>query len=188
MQDRIRIHQDQHPRPALRRIAAMSGIVFATLAITAWTVSIRLHSQHPAIRPLRPAGFRFHTYEFGVVFQEPAIPLALIALFSSTDSFRRIVSGESTARDVRCLHGVLIADQLVIVGYTYVAGEMATFGVMVVVAAGLLGGWCMGLVVDLGTMMITGAKEFLARPDEAFVARYEAQGRAGILDHALLLD
>jgi hypothetical protein len=188
MQDRVDTHQGQRPRPALGRVAAVSGIVFATLAIAAWTWFVRLRSQYPAMRRLRPTDFRFGAYEFGVVFQELAIPLALIALFSSADSFRRIVSRESTARDMRRLSGVLIAAQLLIVRYTHVAGEVATFGVLAVATTGLLGGWRMGLVAGLGTMMITGAKEFMAWPDEVFIARYEAQGLAGMLDPALLLD
>lgn len=188
MQDRVDTQGQRRRRKAFHRIGMVSTIILVTLVTIAWTLHVRLASEYPPVRPPRPGDFGFDSYEFGVVFQELMIPLALIALFSATDGFRRIISGEAATRDRLCLYGALAAAQGVIVSYTYFADEMATFGVLVVVAAGLMGGWRMGLIMGLLTMVFTGAKEFLAWPEEVVITRYEAQGLIGLLDPALLID
>jgi hypothetical protein len=129
MHDRAGIQQGPRPQAStLRRAAMVSGIVLATAATIAWTLCIRVHSEYPPIPRSSLVSFRFDAYEFGVVFQELAIPLALIALYSATGGFRRIVSGESTAGDRLQLYGVLAAAQAVTVGYTLFVDEMATGG------------------------------------------------------------
>lgn len=178
----------RHPTPVLRRIALVGGIVLATLVTIVWALHIRVISQYPPLPPLELADFGFDAYEFGVAFQEAMIPLALIALVSGTDGFRRIVSGASTVRDKLRLFGALTVIQVVIISYTFFTEELVTFGVVGVVAAGLLGGWRMGLAMGLVTMLITGAKECVAWPEDAFLARYEAYGLRGVLDPVLLVD
>jgi hypothetical protein len=87
-----------HPKPTFYRISRLGAIFVVTLAAFALALHVRRTSGYPPMPVPSLSDFAFDAYEFGVVFQEIMIPLALIALFSGTDGFRRIVSGESTPR------------------------------------------------------------------------------------------
>lgn len=187
MHDHVSTQQStRHSRPALRRIALVSGVVLVTLATITWTLHVRLTSQYPPIPLPSLTDFRFDSYEFGVVFQEIMIPLALVSLLSGTDGFRRIVIGASTARDKLVLFGALTLIQVVIISFSFFTEEMSAFGVLAVVVGSLLGGWRMGLAIGLVTMLITGTVDILVWPDELLLARYDAQGLPGVLDPVLL--
>lgn len=176
------------PNSTSHRIALVGLVGLLTLAVLAWTLRVRQISEYPPLSPASLIDLEFDTYEIGVILQELLIPLALVYLLSSTGPFRRIVGGKAAPRDALKLLGALTVVQVLSLSYTLVTEELATFGVLVVMVGGLLGGWRMGLGLGLITMLAIGTQECILYPEEELRLVYQAEGWRGLLDLALLSD
>ncbi len=171
-----------------RRAVPAGIIILATLVTFALAAYTRQISGYPPLSLNDLIKSESGAYEFGVVFQELIIPLALIYLLSNTGAFRRIVSSETKPGDGFKLFAMLTMVQVLSLGYTLLTDELTTFGVLVVMASGLLGGWRMGLGLGLVTMLLIGTQEFFYYPDEEILRAYQTGGLPGIFDPALLND
>jgi sensor histidine kinase YesM len=171
------------------RIALVSIVGLLTLVVFAWALRVRQISEYPPLSPASLIDFDFDTYEIGVILQELLIPVALIYLLSGTGPFRRIVGGKAAPRDALKLFGALTVVQVLSLSYILVTDELATFGVLVVVVGGLLGGWRMGLGLGLITMLALGTQEcVLYSEEEELLLIYQMEGWRGLFDPALLSD
>jgi len=105
--------------------------------------------------------FRIDPFVIGVSVQILIVPIALVYLFSRTPVFRRLVSDESARRDGLKLFGALASLQFLALFYELnlspVFPEHFTFGLPILITAGLLGGWRVGLGVGLITFLVTGS-------------------------------
>jgi LytS/YehU family sensor histidine kinase len=164
----------------LMKILAILGLTLVAFAWALYSAGVPLASQ-PGLSPLK-----FDAYEFGVVFREIAVPLALIYLLSGTEVFQRSIRDQASSSDRWKLFGALVAIQTISIGFSFWADDYVTFGVLVVIAGGLLGGWRMGLGLGLFTMLFTGTRELLLYPDEEIFHAYQVDGLMGVFSPNLL--
>jgi hypothetical protein len=146
----------------------------------------RHFSRYPSLSLTDLINLEFGAYEFGIVFQELFIPVALVYLLSSLGFFRRVVGGKAIRRDKLTFFGLLVVIQILSLNYTILTKELATFGVFVVVTGGLLGGWRIGLGLGLVTVLAIGTQDTILWPDEEILLAYQTGGLQGVLDPALL--
>jgi LytS/YehU family sensor histidine kinase len=111
-------------------------------------------------------------YLLGIAVQEILVPLALIYGLSRTALFRRVVTETAVPPDEWRLLGVLLGMQLLVflvrLGLVNSINDQVTVDLLVVLVAGLLGGWQTGLAVGLLATMLTGLSDYLSWGDETF--------------------
>jgi LytS/YehU family sensor histidine kinase len=146
------------------------GLIGAAALVTLATLALALYARQlvPDLPPLTLAelpGFDFHPYWVGLLVQIIVVPVALIYLFSKTQLFLRVISGQVASRDTLKLLAVLAAIQLLAHVYdlwlTRLIGEPSLLNLLVVVVGGLLGGWKVGLGLGLTTMLFRGSQHLL---------------------------
>jgi LytS/YehU family sensor histidine kinase len=107
----------------------------------------------------------FDPYVVGFAVQELLLPLMLLYLFSRLSLFRRVVTDTAVRPDEYRLPAVLGLIQLLVFAYRYalveVMGDQVTLGVFVVIVAGLMGGWRVGLLLGILTMFLSGWMDYL---------------------------
>ncbi|MEZ4831835.1 MAG: histidine kinase [Caldilineaceae bacterium] len=151
----------------VRRGLAFAG---ATALLALWTLSVRSGrvDWDPPFTGLD--AINFNPYWLGVSALELALPVLLLLLFSRTALFRRTVNaitrrGAVDAQDAPRLLLVLALLQVAAILYQHSIDRMiqdsTMLGYFVVLAAGLLGGWRIGLIAGVVAMFGIGAQEYL---------------------------
>ncbi len=183
-------------RPRVPRCILLSGAaILATAAACAWALYIaRLRpGEHFPLPEADLGRLVVNPYGFGLALQLTVIPMALLYLFSSTSTFRRFMGGRPTPRERRTLLIALALLCLLVFGYgeglSRLAHEPPHVGYiavvpLAVVAAGLLGGWRMGLILGGLGLFLYGTREFTSFL-EAFspelISLWQQDGLRGLL-------
>lgn len=168
------INDLSRPKPRSRRLTLVAAMALVTLAAfaLAWQARHRV-PDFPPLRLEELTDFGFDPYMIGYLFQSLVIPLALIYLISNTKVFRRAVVGEAVPGDSLKLFGLLVLIQALVIGYELgrplfwggAEPAPATVGLLVVVTAGLLGGWRMGLAIGLVALVLRGSLQMITMVD-----------------------
>ncbi|MFQ5479628.1 MAG: sensor histidine kinase [Candidatus Binatia bacterium] len=193
MKDQIAVSSTlPHRKPVSRWMTLAGTVALATLAALVLALFARRVLEYPSLSLDSLTRFDFDLYVVGSTVQELIIPVALIYLFSSTALFRRVVSGETTPRDLLKLFGVLAIIQLLAFSYylglAVFADIETTLGLLIVVAGGLLGGWRVGLGLGVVTVFIHGTMQFAFYPDADLLSIYRTEGLRGLFDLMLWVD
>jgi LytS/YehU family sensor histidine kinase len=180
------------------------AVVVVTVAalLLAWLARQRLVPLPPlSLEEL--TDFAFDPYMLGYIFQAIAVPAALLYLFSNAAAFRRAIGGPPAEGFSWPLFGLLALIQFFVLVYdlgrplVLGGGEPApaTVGLLVVVTAGLLGGWRLGLAVGLVAWFLRGTQQMMLLPGADVWSEvqflYDDQGLGGVLryfPYAVLLD
>jgi len=114
----------------------------------------------------------------GRALQELFVPMIALYLFSTTSLFEEIVTTSSLQKAQRLklsliLIGILIVSLMVTVYFTEDNDGFMTSGMLVILVAGLLGGWRTGLVVGVATIILFGAYSLLLEPLPDFLSSEE---------------
>lgn len=148
---------------SLPGIARVSAIVLITVGAFAWAFYVRRRLPSAPLSLDDLARVRFaNPYAAGVLIQSLVVPAALIFLFTGTPLFRRVVADQPGPRVDLKLFGALALIQLLAInyelGFFFPNPDRITLGLLVVVLAGLLGGWRVGLGIGILTMLIIGTR------------------------------
>ena len=133
-----------------------------------------LRQQHGSGQPSRYSLSHFHVdpYTLGLVVQELVIPVTLMFLISGTAVFGRLVNTNATRRDKWLLFAAMCLMQCLFFAYIYAlsAAEIGqvTKGYLLVIMAGYLGGWIVGLGLGVLTWLLIGLQGFINWPPETF--------------------
>ncbi|GJM42322.1 MAG: hypothetical protein DHS20C20_26040 [Ardenticatenaceae bacterium] len=116
----------------------------------------------------------FNPYLLGIAVQEILVPLVLVYGFSRTALYRRMVTHTAVSPDEWRLLGVLVGIQLLVLlvrlAVARTLENQVTFDWLIVLVAGLLGGWRAGLVVGLFATFTTGLSDYLSWLEDPFSA------------------
>ena len=171
-------------RSARRSMILAGAAVLVTLAAFALAWYARRISEFPPLSLADLTHFGFDPYVIGFAVQELVIPIALIYLFSSTALFRQVISGGAAPQAGLKLFGALAIIQLLFstydIGLFFLTNDHITFGFLVVVAGGLLGGWRVGLGLGLITMLTRGTQESILYQGDHFLSIYQMEGLRGL--------
>lgn len=168
-----------------------SGVILLliTLIAIALALYVRSLSKLPPLTLGELTAFEFDPYAVGLAVQELAVPIVLIYLFSATSLFRRIINNETIQGDRLKLFGALVLIQLVSAGYilglSTLTNDQITFGFLMVIIGGLLGGWRIGLGLGFIAMLINGTVDLIYYPDSDFLNVYQVKGLAVFIDPVL---
>lgn len=172
-----------------RKVRSGVILLFTTLIAVALALYIRSLSKLPPLTLAELTAFEFDPYAVGLAVQELAVPIVLIYLFSATSLFRRIINNESTEGDRLNLFGALVLIQLASAGYilglTTITHDQITFGFLIVIIGGLLGGWRVGLGLGFIAMLINGTDDLIYFPDSDFLNVYQVKGLGVFFDPVL---
>ncbi len=152
--------QREH-KPVLRKILLVTGTLLLTLGLAG--LGLRVRGIMPFV-PLSPSdlfNFRLEPYMIGISVSTFFIPLFMIYLLSQTKLFQQILTGQPIPhRDLK-LVGILGAVQILAYSIEHQLFEqdpdMYMRGLLVVIIAGLLGGWRTGLSLGLVSTLVIGA-------------------------------
>jgi signal transduction histidine kinase len=156
------------PRSIPRKMALVAAALLATLVALALAWLARQRSMDlPPLSLEELTRSAFDPYMLGYIFQGIVVPAALIYLASTTQTFRAALGGPSSAGFSPPLFGLVVLIQFLVLVYDLErpllmgGGEPApaTVGLLVVVTAGLLGGWRLGLAVGLVAMLLRGTQQ-----------------------------
>ncbi len=148
-------------------------VVAACLAtVAAFALAFYSRSQFPWLPPLSLnalTDFGFDPYMVGYLFQGVVVQAALVFLASNTGVVRRVLTGEDRPGDDHKLFVLFALLQLLVLVFDLVRpyllgpGEpvQVIVGLLVVVTAGLLGGWRLGLRVGLAAMFLRGTQQLV---------------------------
>ena len=144
------------------------GIVSVTVLQAAYMMYVR---QEKEIYFNTAAFFEFHVdaFDAGFIVQQLVIPVALLFIISNLPFFKRLMNAKARRGDKALLFAALAFTQLAFFAYTYSFGTndfVALDSFFVVLAAGFLGGWLMGLGIGVLTFMLIGVRALLSWPPE----------------------
>ncbi len=177
-----------------RRLALAGAAVLVTVAflVLAWIARERL-PEIPLSDEMRTLGF--DPYMLGYIFQSIVVPAALLYLASNARVFRRALAASPQAGFSWPLFGLLALIQLLVVAYELgrplllgpAEPAQVTIGLLVVVTAGLLGGWRLGLGLGLVALVLRGSLQVALFLGEGLWAEaqllYGAEGLGGVIRH-----
>lgn len=107
----------------------------------------------------------FNSYFIGYLVQAKAIPVILIYFFSQTQLFWRVLNRETVPGDKLRLLFVLGGIQCLTISYEFgmahFGNDPASFGLLVAIFAGLLGGWRYGLAMGTLVMFFRGSHDLM---------------------------
>ncbi len=116
--------------------------------------------------------FGFDVYEIGLAFQGLVIPLTIIFLISGSSLFRRAVSGKLSSRDRFWLFLVFALIQILFFAYGYGLYRLdignITLAYFLVIVAGFMGGWSVGLGLALVSFVLLGVWNLVLWPPEEY--------------------
>ena len=148
------------PRPVILG----SVIVLTTLLVLVWAMPQR----DPGLPPLTSydlTSIQVNPFGFGVMLQSLITPVLLLYLLGQTAICRRYISAEPVTRFSVKLFAALTLIQLIAltyeVGQFFLNTERVSLGLVVLVIAGLLGGWRLGLALGLSTAILLGSRMIL---------------------------
>lgn len=171
----------------------MAGVALATTGAAfglAWHARQMNPDPAPLSLPELPR-LIFDPYPLGVLFQATVVPAGLIYLLSTTGLLRRVITGEGRPGDRLKLCGALLLIQVLVLGYELGRSlfvpepPTAVLGLLVVVAAALLGGWRMSLTLAVAVMALHGTQLLIDHQGATLLADlclgYRAAGLRGAL-------
>lgn len=139
--------------------------LLATFLLAFWSYYVRTAVTQASLRWAALAAWKFEPYVIGAAAWEVAGPLVLLLVWSRTKLFRRAVTGVLTPPERYQVIGVLILIQLLFNLYQWgliqAIEDHVTLGLFVVLVAGLLGGWQIGLSVGGVALFAIGLFEYL---------------------------
>lgn len=167
------------------------AILLTTFMMTLWVYFIFGARRDNPFGPNTFSDFGINSYYFGFAIQELILPLILLFLFSRTKLFYRIITHKRQANDDYYLLFVLVLVQLLFALYEFrliqVEVDQVTMGFVVVLVAGLLGGWRLGLGLGVLATFSVGLWNYLAwnSPEQFIVGDYIEYYAIGSLDAIL---
>lgn len=155
------------------RTNTLMATAVAAAAILVWALFVRSSNVGEPFSFADWTDFElFSPYLLGIAVQEILVPLALIYGLSRTALFRRVVTDTAVLPDEWRLLGVLLGMQLLVflvrLGLVNSINDQVTVDLLVVLVAGLLGGWQTGLAVGLVATLLTGLGDYLSWGEETF--------------------
>ncbi|MFQ5459302.1 MAG: sensor histidine kinase [Anaerolineae bacterium] len=137
------------PPAWLGRAAAAATLVVATAAAVGLMLQTRRDWALGAYnwRALTRAGYDL--WAVGLVLQGLILPMALVALAARTRPFRDVALGRGSRRDIWWLVATLAVIQLASLQLSIISENDVGLYVIVVIVAGLLGGWPSGLALGV---------------------------------------
>jgi LytS/YehU family sensor histidine kinase len=165
------MNQSKHLTPT--RTNALLGTTVAAVTVLVWALFVRSSSIGEPFSFADWTDFEmFNPYFVGFALQEILLPLALIYGFSRTALFRRIVTQTEAKHDEWWLLGALLGMQLLVFlfreGLIRTIDDQVTVDLLIVLVAGLLGGWRTGLTVGLLATFLTGLGVYLGWEEDPF--------------------
>ncbi len=165
------MNQSEHTTP--NRTNTLMATAVATAAILFWALFVRSSNVGEPFTFADWTDFElFSPYLLGIAVQEILVPLALIYGLSRTALFRRLVTETAVPPDEWRLLGVLLGMQLLVflvrLGLRNSINDQVTVDLLVVLVAGLLGGWQTGLAVGLVATLLIGLGDYLSWGEETF--------------------
>lgn len=146
-------------------VPSLAGLVAATLAALGWALFLRATNSDSPISFASLREISYNPYMFGIAAQELALPLLLLLFFSRTALFQRALLPNTSAIDLLRLALILCGIQALFFLYRYgiytIVNDVVYFGMFVVLVAGLLGGWRVGLAVGVVTLLGISAFTYL---------------------------
>ena len=100
-------------------------------------------------------------YLLGLAIQEMLLPLALLVILTTRPLFQQFVTGDRKQGQPQKLILVFAAIELIYIFYALSFDWSITFGLLVIVAAGLIGGWRFGLAIGLMSFAVEGGLNML---------------------------
>jgi hypothetical protein len=149
------------------------GLTIAIVVVITLVMAALGHYSDQTGDPAEPAPpplselthYFFNSYFIGYLVQVKAVPVLLIYLFSQTQLFWRIFSHETLLGDKLRLFFVLAGIQSLTLSYEFgmahFGNDPASFGLLVAIFAGLLGGWRYGLAMGVIVMFFRGTHDML---------------------------
>ncbi|MBK7896307.1 MAG: histidine kinase [Anaerolineaceae bacterium] len=153
------------------RTNTLMATAVAAAAILFWALFVRSSNIGEPFRFGPTADIElFNPYLLGIAVQEILVPLALIYGLSRTALFRRVVTETAVPPDEWRLIGLLLGMQflvfLVRLGLANAINDQVTVDLLLVLVAGLLGGWRAGLATGLLATMLIGLSDYLSWGNE----------------------
>lgn len=105
-------------------------------------------------------------YLLGLAIQEMLLPLALLVILTTRPIFQQFVSGFHLKGQAQRLLLIFAFIELVYILYVTTFEWSVTFGLFVIVAAGLIGGWRFGLAIGMMSFAVEGGLNMLAEAAE----------------------
>jgi uncharacterized membrane protein YeaQ/YmgE (transglycosylase-associated protein family) len=159
-------------------------ILLSLLAITSWSVGVFFYAVNDFIL-FKPDTWWFSTPTPNLLInltittlQEQWVPALGLLLFGFTPLFRRAIQGKLLVGDhTRLLLVFALLQGLLVAQYYYFynledpdLNHVHSYGLFIVIAAGLLGGWRVGLLAGLLNMLTLGALYNVYKiPDSSFI-------------------
>ncbi len=116
--------------------------------------------------------FGFDVYEIGLAFQGLVIPLTIIFLISGSSLFRRVVSAKLGKRDRLWLFLLFSLIQIIFFAYGYGLYQLnideITLVYFLVIVAGFMGGWQVGLGLAIVTTILQGFWNIILWPPDSY--------------------
>ncbi|MEW5868749.1 MAG: histidine kinase [Chloroflexota bacterium] len=156
------MNNSQHTRkPLIRKILLPAATLLLSLGLAAWELYLRRVLPFPPLSPSDLFQFRFEPYQIGIAVSTFFIPLFMLYLFSQTRLFQQILTGQPLPHRHLKLVAILGVIQLVASSIEHQIfqrdPDMYMLGLLLVIAAGLLGGWRAGLGLGLVSLLVIGA-------------------------------
>ena len=167
----------QTEQPIQTRTQTLLLTAVATVSILVWALFVRSSTIGEPFTFATWTDFDlFEPYFVGFALQEILVPLAFIYGFSRTALFRRIVTDTAVPQDEWLLLAALLGIQLLVflvrLGLVRTTDDQVTVDLLIVMVAGLLGGWRAGLAVGVLATFLTGLGEYLTWFEGFFLADY----------------
>ncbi|MBX7218373.1 MAG: histidine kinase [Blastocatellia bacterium] len=128
----------------------LGGIFLATVGLAAWAWAVRVlyGIQVPLVAEIRQ--IRLSAAAVGVALEQVIIPIVLFYGFCRTGFFHRLISEELAPAEKYRLVLVLVLGQCLTLGTAlgvevWVRQPLVSFGFLIVLIGGFLGGWSVGL-------------------------------------------
>lgn len=154
---------------ALARTALL--LLLATTAAVGLMLLTRRDWEMGPLPWAKLARIGYDEWALGMVLLGMLLPMALIGLISGTHPFRRLVLGQAARRDRRLVFLAFVVIQLLSLHLYVLTDNEAALFYIVVIAAGLLGGWRMGLGLGLTAYVIAVAYTIVGYDPEAYSLR-----------------
>ncbi|MFK7803956.1 MAG: sensor histidine kinase [Anaerolineae bacterium] len=101
-------------------------------------------------------------YLFGIAVQEVLLPLALLVILTTRPLFQQFVSGQRNRQQTRQLVLIFAVIELANLAFVFNFDDWyVTFGLVVIAAAGLIGGWRFGIAIGLMSFFVEGTLDLL---------------------------
>ena len=148
-------------------VAPIASILLATLVYFVLAQSFSGEIYDSPFRALREDGT--DPYLFGLALQEILFPLAFLVILTTRPVFQEFLNGDGTIGRRVQLTLLLALIEIGYIGYVaYTDQGWISFGIFVIVAGGLIGGWRLGLALGVMSFFIEGTIDLFLEAQENY--------------------